>query len=94
MDGLTEYRLLEKALWRRAPGSRVDGRHPLQRITLEADAHDGIARDHRGAYRQRIDCVRWTPLHQVAMTGGCRIGTARYLYRPGDDALVLENGGP
>lgn len=90
MDGLTEYRQWAAGLRQRDPLSQVDGRAPLQRMRLDADACDGIARDYRGALRDRIDCVRWTPLHGVALRGGCTIGGERYVYLPADDALVRE----
>lgn len=90
MNGLTEYRLRADGLWQGDPLAMVDGRTPLERIRLEVDACEGIARDYRGALRDRIDCVRWTPLHGVALRGGCTIGGERYLYLPGDDALVRE----
>lgn len=77
--------------WVRADGLEpVSGYVPLRRLRFERSVGDGCALDALGGLLDVIEDVGRTALSRVRLTGGCTIGGERYLYLPGDDALVRE----
>lgn len=77
--------------WVQADGLEpVSGYHQLRRLRFERNVGGGRALDALGGLLDVIEDIGETELSRVRLTGGCLIGGERYVYLPGDDALVRE----
>lgn len=67
----------------------VSGYTKLRRLRFERDVGGGVALDEDGQLRTVIEDIGRTALSRVRLTGGCHIDGRRYVYRPGEDQLVI-----